>query len=250
VILVLTIALLIVAAILSKRWKTLLPLMATIGGGLTIFLEPLIDAQLQVWWPSHHQASVLDIWGRKIPIMILPVVTLYFGVGVILRLYWFNKYGPRTRIWTLFFVEVLLAIALEPPAINLNLWHYYGFHGLRFFGYPIWWPFTGGASAMAAGTAVYKLGPYLKGWKVVLAAPLVPMGVAAGYWGVGWPMFDTLNRHPAHWLVYPVMVVSIALSFFVVWICTIAAGQYDYRKRLKEGAAAPAPEKVPVTLSA
>ena len=198
VILFLTAAVLIVAAILSRRWKTWIPLMACVGGGMTIFLEPLVDAQLQVWWPRHHQPDVLDLWGRHIPIMVLPVVTLYFGVGVILRLYWFNKYGPRTRIWTLFFVEVALAIALEPPAINLNLWHYYGYQGMRFFGYPIWWPFTGGAAAMAAGTAVYKLSPYLTGWKVLLAAPVVNMGVGAGYWGVGWPMFNALNGHPSH----------------------------------------------------
>jgi hypothetical protein len=233
VILVLTIVLLVVAANLSRRWRTWIPLVAALGGGLTIFLEPLVDAQLQVWWPKHHQVSVINLWGRHIPIMILPVVTLYFGVGVILRLYWLNKYGPKTRLWTLFMVEVGLAIALEPPAINLNLWHYYGFHGLRFFGYPIWWPFTGAASAMAAGTLVYKLAPYLKGWKVLLTAPLVPMGVAAGYWGIGWPMFDILNAHPAHWAVYPVSFVSIGLAFLVVWICTIATGQYDYRQHLK-----------------
>jgi hypothetical protein len=237
VILVLTAALVMAAAYLTRRWRTWIPLLAVVGGGLTIFLEPIVDAQLQVWWPTHHQSDVIHLWGRHIPIMILPVVTLYFGVGVILRLYWLNKYGPRTRLWTIFLVEVVLAIALEPPAINLNLWHYYGFQGLRFFGYPIWWPFTGGASAMAAGTLVYKLTPYLTGWRVVLAAPLVPMGVAAGYWGVGWPMFDVLNGHPAHGAVYPVAFVSIALSFLVVWICTIATGQYDYRRRAREAAA-------------
>jgi hypothetical protein len=232
------VAAIVVAFLLGRRWKSWIPLMCMVGGALTIFLEPLIDAQLQVWWPKHQQPDILDLWGRHIPIMILPVVGWYFGIGVLLRWYWLQKYGPRTRLWTLFIIEVGAAIALEPPAINLNLWHYYGFHGLRFFGYPIWWPFVGGASAMAAGTAVYKLTPYLKGWKVILTAAIVPAGVAAGYWGIGWPMFNALNAHPAHWAVYPVSFLSIALAFFVVWMCTIATGQYDYRRRPQAAAEA------------
>ncbi|HEY1973631.1 MAG TPA: hypothetical protein VGH89_37175, partial [Pseudonocardia sp.] len=140
-----------------------------------------------------------------------------------------QKNGPASKLWTLYAIEVGCALALEPPAIQLRLWHYYGNHGFRIFGYPIWWPFVGGACCMAAGTLVYLLAPYLKGAKVLLVAPIVPMGVAAAYWGAGWPMFIVLNIEPSNWVVYPASFTAIALCFLIVWMCTVATGHHTYR---------------------
>lgn len=227
----------------SRRSTTLIPLMCMIGGAMTIFLEPLVDAQLQVWWPIHYQADILNVWGRDIPVMILFVVTWYFGLNAAMRYQWMQNKGPATRLWTLYAIEVGSALALEPPAIQLRLWHYYGEHGLRIFGYPVWWPFVGGACCMAAGTIVYLLAPYLTGIRVVLVAFIVPMAVAAVYWGAGWPMFNVLNAQPAKWVVYLASFTSIGLAFLVVWICTIGTGHHAYlaeRRKLRKLAPAEA----------
>ncbi len=230
----------------SRRGKTLIPLMCMVGGAMTIFLEPLVDAQLQVWWPIHYQPDVLHVWGRNIPVMILFVVTWYFGLNAAMRYQWMRNKGPATKLWTLYAIEVGCALGLEPPAIQLRLWHYYGEQGFRIFGYPIWWPFVGGACCMAAGTVVYLLAPYLTGIRVVLVAFIVPMAVAAAYWGVGWPMFNVLNTQPAKWVVYPASFLSIGLAFLVVWICTVATGHHSYlmeqrkqRKLAKQSAVDP-----------
>lgn len=214
----------------SRRGGTLIPFMCMIGGAMTIFLEPLVDAQLQVWWPIHFQPDILVIWGRNIPLMVLPVVTWYFGLNAAMRYQWMVDNGPATKLWKLYAIEVACALALEPPAIQMNLWHYYGEHGLRIFGYPVWWPFVGGACCMAAGTLVYLLAPYLTGARVLLTPFIVVMGVAAAYWGVGWPMFNVLNVEPSVWVVYLASAASIGLAFLVVWICTVATGHHGYRQ--------------------
>jgi hypothetical protein len=216
------VALVVWAIVVTRQYRTWIPLLCVIGGAITIYLEPLIDAHLQVWWPKHEQPTVVSGWGRELPLLALFVVTWYFGAGVLLRWHWLQKEGPVKWLWTVYAIEVAAALALEPPAIALHLWHYYGEHGLRFFGYPIWWPFVGGACNMLAGTVLWRMTPYLKGWKVILAAPLIPMCVAAVYWGAGWPMFYVLNVEPAHWVVYLVSFSSIGLAFMIVWLCTIA----------------------------
>jgi hypothetical protein len=229
----------IYALVVGRRTKSLLPMMCMVGGALTIFIEPLVDSHLHVWWPIHEQPDVITAWGRKIPIMVLPIVTWYFGIGALLRLDWLQRNGAKSRLWLVYAVEVGMAIALEPPAIQLDLWHYYGEHGLRFFGYPIWWPFVGGACGCAAGTLLYKMAPYLIGWRVFLGALLAPMAVAAAYWGVGWPMFYVLNVQPPVWVVYLTSFATIGQALIVVWLCTIATGHYEYRKSAREAAALP-----------
>lgn len=227
------------AAVAGRRGKTLIPLMCMAGGTLTIFLEPLIDSHLQVWWPIHHQPDILSAWGRDVPLMILFVVGWYFGLNAAMRYRWMQKNGPASKIWTLYAIEVGSALALEPPAIQLGLWHYYGDHGLRIFGYPVWWPFVGGACCMAAGTLVYVLVPYLTGWRVLNVVLIVPIGVSAAYWGAGWPMFTVLNIEPGRPVVLLASAFSVGLCFLIVWMCTIATGHYDYRAEQRRAAKEP-----------
>ncbi|CAM2169585.1 membrane hypothetical protein [Paraburkholderia sacchari] len=228
----------IYALVVARRTRSLLPIMCMVGGALTIFLEPLVDSHLQVWWPIHSQPTILRAWGRPLPVMVLPIVTWYFGIGALLRLDWLQKNGAKSRLWLVYAVEVGMAVALEPPAIQLDLWHYYGEQGFRFFGYPIWWPFVGGACGCLAGTLLYKMAPYLTGAKQLLGGLLVPIAVAAAYWGVGWPMFYVLNVQPPAWVAYVVAFLTIGLALIVVWMCTIATGHYEYRKSSRQHLAA------------
>lgn len=239
--------------VLARKSRSWIPVLCVVGGVLCLYTEPMIDAHLQVWWPKHHQPDAYRAWGRDIPLMLIPILGWYFGAGSYLRWYFLEKYGERFRVWWLYFAEVTWALLLEPPAIQMHLWHYYGFHGLRIFGYPVWWPFVGGACGVAAGTAIYKFAPYLKGPRVLLVPAMVPMAVVAVYWSVGQPMFNVLNNESPHALVYAMSFLSIGLAMFVVWLCTIVTGHHTWlqqRKKAKGGEAAePAAEEL-VTVGA
>lgn len=235
------------AAVHSWRSRTWIPVLCMVGGLLCVFTEAMVDSHLLVWWPIHEQPNTFSAWGRRIPIMVLPIVGWYFGLGTYVRWAYLQKLGARLKVWLVYGIEVLAAICLEPPAIQLDLWHYFGNHGLRFFGYPIWWPFVGGACGVVAGTLIYKLTPYLTGFRVLLVPVLVPMGTVAAYWAAGLPMFNILNKQPsAAWVPYVGEAASIGLAVLIVWICTIATGHYEYRQQEKQEkvtkvAAEPAP---------
>jgi hypothetical protein len=173
------------------------------------------------------------VWGRTLPVMIVPILIWYFGVGILIRIHLLQKFGAASPLWLAYAIEVGMAFLLEPPAISLGLWHYYGEHGPRFFGYPIWWPFVGGACGCFAGTLIFKMKPYLTGWKVIFTAPIIPMTVAGVYWGAGWPMMFALNLRPPIWVIYVAAVSSVGLAFGVVWMCTIATGGYALKQERK-----------------
>lgn len=222
----------------SLRARTLIPVLCMLGGALCIFTEPMVDSHLQVWWSHHAQPDTFSAWGRHIPMMVIAIVGWYFGLGTYVRWAFLQKYGTRFNVWLVYACEVGAAVLLEPAAIQMNLWHYYGEQGLRLFGYPVWWPCVGGACGVVAGTLVYKLTPYLTGIRVLLAAPLIPMGTVAVYWAAGLPMFNALNREPAStWISYAAAFTSIGLALLIVWICTIATGRHDYSIALKRAKA-------------
>jgi hypothetical protein len=227
------------AIVHSVRARTWIPVMCMLGGAMCIFTEAMVDSHLLVWWPGHSQPDAFVGFGRHIPLMVIPIVGWYFGLGTYVRWAYLQKMGARLPVWIVYLGEVGAAICLEPPAIALNLWHYFGEQGLRFFGYPIWWPFVGGACGVVAGTLIYKLTPYLTGARVALVPLLIPMGVVAVYWSAGLPMFNALNLNPtAHWINYVAAFASIGLALLVVWVCTIATGHHAYRQSLKQGEAA------------
>lgn len=220
----------IYAAFHSKRARTWIPILCMVGGMACIYTEAIVDSHLQVWWPIHNQIDAWSAFGREIPIMVIPIVGWYFGLGTYVRWALLNKYGAALPVWKVYLGEVFAAILLEPPAIQLHLWHYYGEHGPRLFGYPIWWPFVGGACGVVAGTLLWKLTPYLKGWRVALVPVLIPMATMAVYWAAGGPMFNALNMEPEQeWISWAAAATSVGFCFFIVWICTIATGHHQHR---------------------
>jgi hypothetical protein len=215
--------LLILGAVVSAvRRGSLVPVMCVLGAMFCALLEPLADSHLQVWWPAGEMPTVLTAYGRKLPLLVLFANTVFNGTNVLLFLYWIERFRSGKAFWTLYLIQVGVAVALEPPGISYDLWNYFGNQGPRFFGYPIWWPFVGGACTILAGTVVWKLLPLLNGWKVVLVAPLVPMSVAATYWAAGWPMFLALNTESANWVIHIAALIAVAQAVFIVWICSVA----------------------------
>lgn len=213
------------AVVLSRRYASWIPVLCCAGGTLAVFTEPLIDSHLQVWWPHHNQPDVLDIWGRQIPIVGLLAILFYFGAGSYLRWSWLQQARSVKTIWMLFLIEAGVALIMEPMAIKLRIWHYYGDHGLTVFHYPVYWPFIASAAGVATGTVLFKLTPHLTSYRVLLAVPLVPSVISAIYWFCGWPMYTALNAEPAKGVLILCNLASIGLAVTVVWICTLAVAR-------------------------
>lgn len=220
-----------VAIMLARKMRSWTPIMCMIGGYLTLYQEPMIDQHLQVWWIRGSLPDVFHAFGRFIPVFLIPALLVYYGVGVMLRWYFLRRFGSRFPIWHIFAIEILLALAIEPAGINLGLWTYYGFQGLRIFHYPLWWPIVGGTCGVVAGTVIYRVEPYLRGWRIICVPVVLALCVMATYWGVGWPMFNFLNKQASHGLIYLGTAITTAQALFVVWVCSVATGYHEHRKR-------------------
>jgi hypothetical protein len=211
---------------LLRRTGSWLPILCCIGGAITITIEPLIDSHLQLWWGDFRQPDIISAWGRHVPVMAGVIVLWYYGAGAYLTWMWLQQKGPRFNIWVLYGSEVGTALVMEPAAIKLDLWRYFGNHGIEVFGYPIYWPFIAAACSAASGVILYKLTPYLAGWRVLASVALVPMTVAAVYWACGWPMYIAINISAPQPVLCLLNAVSIGLGLLVVWLCTVATGNY------------------------
>lgn len=210
------------ALYLSRRTASWLPVLCLLGGALCITIEPLCDSHLQLWWGDFRQPDIIAAWGRHVPVMAMVIVSWYYGAGAYFTWRWLQR-GDGSKIWYLYLGEVATALVMEPVAIKLNLWHYFGEHGITIFGYPAYWPFVAAGCSAAAGVLLYLVGPFLPGWRILAVAALVPMTVSAVYWACGWPMYIAVNKAPAELVLWLMNGVSIGLSLLLVWICTLAA---------------------------
>ena len=225
------------AVYLARRIRSWIPVMCMLGAGIAFFTEPMLDTHVQVFWAAGEVPTVFNAFGRDIPLFLLSAYFVFFGLGTALLWYFVTKLGKRFPIWPVFAAETLGAIAIEPAGIQMGLWQYYGFQGVRFFDYPLWWPLVGGTTIVVAGTLIYRLEPYLGGWRVLAVPFVLAMGVMATYWTVAWPMFTLMNKEAAHGLIHAGTVVTTLQALFVVWICSIATGHYEYRREGRLGKA-------------
>lgn len=245
VVAVIAVVAIIFSLYLGRRLRSWIPILCCVGGFLAVFTEPLIDSHLYVWWPHHSQPDVFDIWGRKVPVVGMLAIMWYFGAGTYLRWMWLKRKGAAANVWALFLTEACVALVLEPLAIHFRIWYYYGEHGLTIFGYPVFWPFIAASCGAAAGTLLFKLGPRLTGFRVLLTVPLIPSTIGAIYWFCGWPMYIVLNAQAPLPVVYTCNLISIGLSLIVVWLCTVAVGSGATTPAGRDPLAAVTPEPVP-----
>lgn len=210
------------AIFFSVKRRSVVPLLCVIGAAGCVLVEPLANAQLQVWWGKGAMPTVYTAFGRELPLLILFADIAFFGFNALLFLYWISKPRSSAAFWCLYLIQVGVALALEPPGLHFDLWRYYGEQGIRFFGYPVWWPFVGGACCIVAGSVIHKLLPLLHGWRVLLVAPLVPMATAATYWAAGWPMFLAMNLEPPPWAIHAAALAAVGQAAVIVWICSVA----------------------------
>jgi hypothetical protein len=203
---------LVFAISLTRRYRSPWPVMCVLGGALTAYIEPLIDVTCQVIWATHRQPASIAAFDRVAPIWTLGCYAYLMGFSGIMIWYW-NQRGTITtkKVITLFVVMLVGINALEPIGIWLNLWRYTGQHGVRFFGYPMWYSTMFAAVFVMASAIAYRTKPYLHGWRVTAVVLLIPMVNLGLFCGIGWPMFLALNLDTA-----PAMTVTNLCNLWVL----------------------------------
>jgi hypothetical protein len=161
----------------------------------------------------------------------VPVYAWFVG-GQAFLLYWLFKRGVTTRQLFLFWVGIALVnAAVEIPGLWIHVYAYYGDHPFTVLRFPLWWVFCNTLMPMTAATFAYKLGPVLRGWRLAMLIPLVPMSDGLANGAVSWPTWLALNSGHGYALTYPAAFVSLGLSAIAVYVLSmIVASDSPFRR--------------------
>lgn len=212
----------ILAVILAKREKTILPILYVLGALLTLFLEPVVDLLGNAVHPQIGQYNIITTNGHMVPWAVFVGYVWYFAALPLLA---YKQIKERSLtsgfIWKTFALIAISAAIVEQVPLHFGTWIYYGYQPFKIGYMPVWWIFANTAAVIVPFLILYKLYPVLNGWRRSLVIPIIPMGAFMGHSAAGWPMYNALGLETetaSTALIQSASIASIILSCLVVWI--------------------------------
>jgi hypothetical protein len=220
---------LVMAFIAWRIWRkerSPIPALCMVGGAFAVFMEPIVDVLGQVWFPRDGQWRMFETWGRPIP-WFLVVYVWYVGGQAFLSYRKLDR-GARGRdIWKLYGLFFVVNVILETPGLYMDLYTYYGHQPLNFFRLPLWWPAVNAAMPILAGTLIFLLRPWLKGWRILAVIPLVPAADGMANAAVAWPTWSALNTQLPAAVVWTAGCVTVALACLMIHFISLVAEHHN-----------------------
>jgi len=201
--------------------KDFVPILSLFGGLMVAGTVELVIGPLgYLWYPAIGQNAFVRANGTSIPLFVATGNAFWYGPGLILFGNLVYTASSKKKIWLLFGGALLADVFMEVVGVPVGVFTYYGNHGLRFFGIPLWWLVQNGALTVCIAWIVTSLRKsFLKGWKSVLIIPIVPCLSMAINAFIG--MFAWLGiRTTSTWSVYAGTLASIGMALLAVDILT------------------------------
>jgi hypothetical protein len=86
---------------------------------------------------------------------------------------------------------------------------------------------------LTAGTLIYRLRPYLPGWRLALVIAFIPMADGIGNGAAAWPVWTALNRSAPLWMTHLAWLVTLGLALTFVWVLSFVVGRSDDEVHVK-----------------
>lgn len=205
-----------------RRERDAVPALCLVGGGLCVFLEPVLDLLGQCWYPAHgQQATVLDTLGRPIPWWALLGYVMYMGGCTLAVERAVRTHGPGI-VWRLLPAIAAFELIFEYWAIHTGTYLYYGRQPLVLFDFPLWWAFVNTSVPLVAGLLVARCRPLLRGRAALSLLLILPTLDAAENFSSSWPTWN-VNGSDA-----PMVVVQAA----GLLTCALALGTIHFAVKL------------------
>lgn len=200
-------------------------LLIVLGGGMTGFVEPLVDLLGACWHPRLGHGVAYEFMGRPIPWWIVAVYFAYFGVLGIWNYAAFTKGATMRTIRLWFLVPMLADVVVELIMLPKGLYIYYGQQPLVVFGWlPLWWvPCNSIGEFLGISLAVLMV-PHLRGWKLLWLLVIMPVADVVGYGIIAMPSWIVINTPSPYWLVQLGGLTTFVLAFLTVHVVSLVLG--------------------------
>lgn len=211
------------ALIKCRQTRSAIPILFLVGGALCMFVEPIVDVMGQVWFYREGQWVLFEAFGRPMPTFLLANYTWYVGGQALLTFLWMEKGVTTRQLWKLYGIFALVDVVLEEPILYTGIYVYYGDNqpfqpGLL----PLWWPIINAVMPMVIAAVIYKIKPFLVGWRVLAVIPLIPMSDALTNASAGFPVWTAINSsHDLLWTNLGATATTV-LCLLLVWVVTKA----------------------------
>lgn len=219
------------------HWKSkgsVVPLLITLGGGLTVVVEPFVNLLGGCWHPVNGQDEVFRLLGRPIPWWIVAVYFAYFGAQGVAMYLMIKKGAKRVMIASAFAVPLIADIIIELTLLPTGLYIYVGNQPLILAGWlPLWWICCNSIGVFVGVSLIVMLEPYLTGPRKLLILLLPSIGDMVGYSAVGLPSWVVINMQTIpNWLVQTGGVATFILTGGVVYLlCQLLGSDSPHRIR-------------------
>ncbi|HWJ82440.1 MAG TPA: hypothetical protein VNS55_09410 [Nocardioides sp.] len=200
------------------------PLLAVclLGGGVACLFEPIVDTLGLCYIREGATLTTFSSMGRDFPLFINEVYIWYVGGLAYLAYRIFSNGVTVKGLFALYAMDVLINIGLESPGVVMGAYEYYGPQPMNFWGLPLWWVFVNPIMPLTAGALIYRMKPYLPGWRIALVAPFIPMADGIGNGANAWPVWTALNLDAPLWVTHLAWLASVGLALTSVWVLSFA----------------------------
>jgi hypothetical protein len=208
---------------LYRRTGTPVPLLLMAGGFVAMLSEPIVDVMGLCAYPGEGMWTLFTTFGRPVPVFM--VVYVWFVGGQAL-LVWqaLERGGGSAAVWRWLAIFFVVDVSMETVAVRVfRLYVLYGAQPFSVFGLPWWWILVNVAMPVVTGVVVYRALPLLPGMKVLGVIALVPMTIVGVNASTSFAMWNALHTDAGYRLTYPVGLLTIGLTLFLVWLAARAA---------------------------
>lgn len=202
----------------AGRLKTVVPLLAFLGGLIASLEEAWIDTHIQLWYPEDAPAVLFTAMDHHQPLYLHLYYAGFVGLGAYVTYRGLVRHPDGRMLWPAFAGICVMDLVFEGPSTYFDVYHYYGDQPFQLYdgGWPLWVAPINAAGPLLAGYLMYRLLPILQGWRIGLVALLPPISYAGVYGVTVWPTSTLLKSDVHEAWVWLGAVVTMALATLVV----------------------------------
>jgi hypothetical protein len=203
-----------------RRSGTAVGYLLLLAGAATVINEPVVDVLGLCWFADRGSIGLFKAWGVTIPIFMLPVYCWYVGGQALVAYSGIGAGLTSPRLFKLYATFAAVNVALELPGLNMGIYAYYGRQPFEAFGFPFWWPICNALMPIVMATLVYKLLPYLSGFRGAWVILLGPMAAGMTNGAIAIPVWVALNSGVPLWGTSLAALVSLGLGLTLAFLVT------------------------------